>query len=260
MAMQPSEARRLAVSSPYGNLRGIYHRCGCHEGKPAFVRVMKEGMDPAAATCIFFTSIFSCEARWYFGKYLPNETANRCSMESFCSAPGDAACPNTAEWPCEDILHVREATEEDENNSYFSPGPSRPRGFDSSSSGKVGVSTLEHLMILGLTKADFNMKVVRAAYRRLALALHPDRGGVTAKFQALQNAYEALVHDLNGESELARSQVGTPTREENAESEASGFSASAQTAEPMPELSEEEKGIRRRRAADAALRRQGQAS
>ena len=39
---------------------------------------------------------------------------------------------------------------------------------------------------------DASAQEIRKAYRKLAIKLHPDKGGDPAKFQELQNAYEVL--------------------------------------------------------------------
>merc|ERR1712032_1224818 len=65
----------------------------------------------------------------------------------------------------------------------------------------------QHLKLLGLTRDALNMTSVRAAYRRLALQLHPDRGDEKAQFQAMQNAYEAIVEVLTKESGGTMSQA-----------------------------------------------------
>jgi hypothetical protein len=49
--------------------------------------------------------------------------------------------------------------------------------------------------ILGLT-ARANLEEVKAAYRRRALELHPDRGGDAADFRGLQTAYEEALRRL----------------------------------------------------------------
>jgi hypothetical protein len=257
MAIREAETNRLAVLSPYGNLRGIYVLRSTHEGKPAYVRLVKGGMDSTATTCIFFTSTFSSEARWYFGKSLPDDKPCGCSMESFCSAPGDATFPEAAHWPHEDIFKVREATDEDEENMYFFPHASRrqPGGFNpgDGSCGYVGASIGNQLLVLGLSKADFTMRSVRAAYRRLVLQLHPDKGGDKERFQAMQNAYEAVIQALTGESRQSEAEPGVP------EAQSSQSTPTGNATVQVPKLSEVERDSRRQRAMEAALRRQGQA-
>lgn len=52
----------------------------------------------------------------------------------------------------------------------------------------------QHLQVLQLPTAGLpTSDTLRSAYRKLALQQHPDKGGSTAAFQALQNAYEALL-------------------------------------------------------------------
>jgi len=275
-ALQSSHTKRLAVISPYGNLRGIYVPCDAHEGRPAFVRVVKEGMDPAATTCIFFSTIFGPGARWFFGKSLPDGK----SMRSFSISLEDteaAQSPEAACWPLEDIFDVREATEEDDRNEYFSPtGISGPRseGFNPIS-GYLGASMDNDLSVLGLTTGRCGdlptLEVVRGAYRKQALRLHPDKGGETRQFQVLQNAYEALVEALIRSCEGTRSPVASPAgqgeaRQRKTPSETGmgrGQEGSGQHASPGDgadeglELPESEKRIRRQNALTAALRRQG---
>lgn len=108
--------KKLAVVSPYSNLRGIYSQRSSNEGRPAFVKQVREG---DVAPCIFFTSKFSSRGAWWFGKYLPKENSGGLSAESFCISLGDARTPELASWPDEDITEVREATDEDLASGYF---------------------------------------------------------------------------------------------------------------------------------------------
>ncbi|CAE7540897.1 unnamed protein product [Symbiodinium natans] len=55
----------------------------------------------------------------------------------------------------------------------------------------------QHLQVLELPTSSLpTSDALRSAYRRLALQQHPDKGGSTSAFQALQNAYEALLKAL----------------------------------------------------------------
>ena len=49
----------------------------------------------------------------------------------------------------------------------------------------------DYYAILGVKK-DATEAEIRKAYRKLAIKLHPDKGGDPAKFQEMQNAYEVL--------------------------------------------------------------------
>lgn len=89
-------AKRLAVTSPYPNLRGHYTERGSSGGRPAFAK------DQDSATWIFYAAEFGCGPSWYFGSSLPSKG----SLTSFCRSRGDAAAPEHAEWPQEDIAKV----------------------------------------------------------------------------------------------------------------------------------------------------------
>lgn len=73
---------------------------------------------------------------------------------------------------------------------------------------KKNVDNTKFYEILGLTK-DANADEIRKAYRKLAVKLHPDKGGSQEKFQELQGAYEVLsdpekkqIYDKYGEDGL----------------------------------------------------------
>ncbi|CAJ1419710.1 unnamed protein product [Effrenium voratum] len=68
--------------------------------------------------------------------------------------------------------------------------------FGQGSSASPGLSKAleQHLKVLGLPAELPSAEVVRSAYRKLALTVHPDKpGGSKTKFQELQNAYEAVL-------------------------------------------------------------------
>lgn len=273
--LQPSWTKRLAVVSPYGTLRGIYTCIDTHEGRPAFVRVMKDGMDPAATTCIFYSSLFGAGARWYFGTALPKWSSTGGSMRSFTISLGDSSglqSPELAHWPSEDIFEVRDATDEDGENTYFFPkGASvpRPDGFNPSSP-QLGESMHCNLKVLGLpTDGLPSLEIVRRAYRKLALTLHPDKGGTKEQFQVLQNAYEAVVEVVircgggaqggmttHMEPRGGGRQGAPPDEPDLSEREHATCGGTSES----PELSEADRQMRREKALEAALRRQGQTS
>ena len=58
-------------------------------------------------------------------------------------------------------------------------------------------ATFEPHEILGVAW-DASERVLRSAYRRLALAHHPDKGGGPARFRLIVQAYEALMNRLHG--------------------------------------------------------------
>ena len=58
-------------------------------------------------------------------------------------------------------------------------------------------ATFEPHEILGVAW-DASERVLRSAYRRLALAHHPDKGGDPVRFQLIVTAYEALMNRLHG--------------------------------------------------------------
>ena len=58
-------------------------------------------------------------------------------------------------------------------------------------------ATFEPHEILGVAW-DASERVLRSAYRRLALAHHPDKGGDPARFRLIVQAYEALMNRLHG--------------------------------------------------------------
>ena len=49
---------------------------------------------------------------------------------------------------------------------------------------------------------DVSERALRSAYRRLALAHHPDKGGDPVRFQLIVTAYEALMNRLQGNPEF----------------------------------------------------------
>lgn len=280
--LQPSWTKRLAVVSPYGTLRGIYSCIDTHEGHPAFARVMKDGMDPSATTCVFYTSMFGTGARWYFGTALPKWSSTGGSMRSFSISLGDASglqSPEHAQWPGEDIFEIRDATDEDEENIYFFPkGPNEPRrdGFNPKTP-QVGESMHSNLKVLGLPTGTLpSLETLRGAYRKLARTLHPDKGGTKEEFQVLQSAYEAVVEVVIQSGGGVQSEVSTQTgpcggchqeTTPDVPDTRAGYKEPTPDEPDMlgdayanPELSEEEKQIRRQKALEAALERQGQTS
>ena len=58
-------------------------------------------------------------------------------------------------------------------------------------------ATFEPHEILGVAW-DASERVLRSAYRRLALEHHPDKGGDPVRFQLIVTAYEALMNRLHG--------------------------------------------------------------
>ena len=58
-------------------------------------------------------------------------------------------------------------------------------------------ATFEPHEILGVAW-DASERVLRSAYRRLALVHHPDKGGDPVRFQLIVTAYEALMNRLQG--------------------------------------------------------------
>lgn len=99
--------KRLAVASPYPNLRGKYVETGTHEGRPAFSseEAPAGGSGRSTAqTWIFYSTKFGRGPCWYFGRSLPE----RGSLSSFCCSEGDTASPEDARWPPDDIAHVKE--------------------------------------------------------------------------------------------------------------------------------------------------------
>jgi len=256
---------RLAVTSPWPNLRGIYTLSCHHEGRPAFRRVMKEGMDPLATTWIFFSSRFGPGNRWYFGTALPGES----SMRSFSIALEDSAgapSPELARWPYEDIFEVKVVQDEDEENEYFFPrcGENGQTGGGHRTNHNFDRLAMDkNLEVLGLPGGGSpNMATVKKEYRRLALLYHPDKPtGNKELFQRLQNAYEAVVEGLLRES--GRAQCSQPeaeagggrNRKPPSEAEEDNGTQTTDT-EGMQGISEMERNIRRQKALDAALRRQ----
>ena len=62
-------------------------------------------------------------------------------------------------------------------------------------------ATFEPHEILGVAW-DASERVLRSAYRRLALVHHPDKGGDPVRFQLIVTAYEALMNRLHGNPEF----------------------------------------------------------
>ena len=62
-------------------------------------------------------------------------------------------------------------------------------------------ATFEPHEILGVAW-DASERVLRSAYRRLALEHHPDKGGDPVRFQLIVTAYEALMNRLHGHPEF----------------------------------------------------------
>ena len=62
-------------------------------------------------------------------------------------------------------------------------------------------ATFEPHEILGVAW-DVSERALRSAYRRLALAHHPDKGGDPVRFQLIVTAYEALMNRLQGNPEF----------------------------------------------------------
>ena len=62
-------------------------------------------------------------------------------------------------------------------------------------------ATFEPHEILGVAW-DVSERALRSAYRRLALAHHPDKGGDPVRFQLIVTAYEALMNRLHGNPEF----------------------------------------------------------
>lgn len=107
-AMATSHAKRIAVKSPFPNLRGNYVERGSSEGRPAFIREAAANEMTDAVTWIFFSPKFGRGACWYFGRSLPQ----RGSLQSFCCSLDDAPTPETAQWPSDDISEIRDAKDD----------------------------------------------------------------------------------------------------------------------------------------------------
>jgi len=189
-------------------------------------------------------------------------------MRSFSISLGDSSgvqSPEHAHWASEDIFEVRDATDEDEENMYFFPKrPSGPRldGYNPRSP-QVGESMHSNLKLLGLPTGVLpSLEIVRGAYRKRALTVHPDKGGTKEQFQVLQNAYEAVIEVLIRSGAGAQGEVTTHTEpHEGGQAEATpdDFDTDGGACE-SPELSEADKHLRRHNALEAALRRQGRMS
>lgn len=53
--------------------------------------------------------------------------------------------------------------------------------------------------MLGLNEQTVNVKAIRKAYKKMALLLHPDRGGDEEHFKVMKNAYDLLMEEHGGE-------------------------------------------------------------
>jgi DnaJ domain len=65
----------------------------------------------------------------------------------------------------------------------------------------VGASTDDPFAVLGLA-AGADAEAIRAARRRLAMELHPDRGGDAERMQAINVAYEQAMAQVGAPSEV----------------------------------------------------------
>eukprot|EP00434_Breviolum_minutum_P007088 symbB.v1.2.006254.t1/scaffold370.1/size393101/20 len=76
--------------------------------------------------------------------------------------------------------------------SYFGGG--QDSGTGTSTTG-LSKALQQSLQVLGLPTSEVpSAETLRSAYRKLALAMHPDKpGGSKTAFQELQNAYEAVL-------------------------------------------------------------------
>jgi DnaJ family protein A protein 2 len=81
---------------------------------------------------------------------------------------------------------------------------------------KKDADTNKYYDILGVSKKA-SQDEIKKAFRKLALKMHPDRGGDTEKFQELNKAYEALsdpekreLYDNYGEEGLSQGGGGGP--------------------------------------------------
>merc|ERR1712224_640637 len=131
------------MGSPYPNLRGKYIESGSSEGRPAFVRDTSQGN--AAVTWIFYSAKFGKGPRWYFGHSLPHSG----SLSSFCCSleeSQDAATPEAARWPPDDIVEVRDCAV---------PAGSFVAGV-AQSSGAAGPDTVPSVAAPCLACADLN--------------------------------------------------------------------------------------------------------
>lgn len=189
-------------------------------------------------------------------------------MRSFCISFEDSSVsrsPEQACWPSEDIFEVREATHEDDENTYFFPkggtSGSQPDGFNPRSA-QIRESMHDNLKVLGVPTGDLpSLEMVRGAYRKQALRAHPDKGGTKEQFQNLQNAYEAVIEVLARIGGGVQSEVETHHGPHaGRQSETPEDSNMNRGVQEIAEVSEAEKAMRRQRALEAALRRQGQTS
>jgi hypothetical protein len=73
-------------------------------------------------------------------------------------------------------------------------------------SGKgFGINYGEHYQMLGLKEEDKpDLSTINRAYRKLALKMHPDKGGDVFQFKKLQDAFDALAEKLDDEAQEAQ--------------------------------------------------------
>lgn len=55
-----------------------------------------------------------------------------------------------------------------------------------------------NLEIVGVAPGTRHVPTIRSAYHRSALEVHPDKGGTTAAFRRLQDAYDRLKAKIEG--------------------------------------------------------------
>lgn len=81
--------------------------------------------------------------------------------------------------------------------SYFGGGQA---SGSSGTSSELSKALQQNLQVLGFQSSELpSAETLRSAYRKLALAMHPDKpGGSKTAFQELQNAYEAVLKVVSG--------------------------------------------------------------